>query len=45
VGEFGEDLRESMPGVCIDSEFVVAAAEVLDEGMPGTDDANRTESF
>ena len=44
-GEFGEGCRESMPGVDIDAEFVVAAADVLDEGVPGTDDPGRAEPF
>jgi hypothetical protein len=36
-GEFGEGSREPMTWVDILAEFVVAAAEVLDERMPGTD--------
>jgi hypothetical protein len=26
-----------MPGIGVDAEFVVAAAEILDEGMAGAD--------
>jgi hypothetical protein len=36
-GEFSEGRGESMPWFDIDTEFVVAAAEVLDEGVPGAD--------
>ena len=35
-GKFGEDLWEPMLRIDIDFEFVVAAAEVLHEGMPCT---------
>jgi hypothetical protein len=34
-----------MPWLGIYSEFVVAAAELLDEGVPCVDDADRAESF
>jgi hypothetical protein len=34
-----------MPSVDIPAEFVVAAAEVLDEGVPGTDHSCRAGSF
>jgi hypothetical protein len=45
VGEFGEGCREPIPRVNIDSEFVVAAAEVLDECVPGTDHPRRAKPF
>lgn len=35
--EFGEDRWEPMPSVGFHAEFVVAATEVLNEGVPGTD--------
>ena len=41
MGEFGEDRWELMSWVDIDAEFVVAAAEVLDERVPGTDHSGR----
>ena len=34
-----------MPRSGIHTEFVVAAAEVLDERVPGTDDSGRVEPF
>lgn len=37
AGEFGEGRREPMRLVSIHAEFVVAAAKVLDERVPGTD--------
>ena len=37
VGEFGEDCCESMPWVGVHAEFVVAASEVLEERVSGTD--------
>jgi hypothetical protein len=40
VGEFGEDRGDPMPRVDIDTKFVVSAAEVLDERVPGTDDVH-----
>jgi sigma-70-like protein len=36
-GEFGEGRRESMPWINIKAEFVVATAEVLNEGVSGAD--------
>jgi hypothetical protein len=36
-GEFGESGGEPMPWVDIQTEFVVAAAEILGECVPGTD--------
>ena len=44
-GEFGEDRTEPMAQVDIDTEFIVAAAEVLDERVPGTDHPCRAEPF
>ncbi len=38
VGEFGEGCGDPMPGVDIATEFVVSAADVLDECVSGTDD-------
>ena len=43
AGEFGEDRCEPMPSVNIDAEFVVAAADVLDERVPGTDHLSAAE--
>jgi hypothetical protein len=37
VGKFGEGRGDPMHRVDIDTEFVVSAAEVLDECVPGTD--------
>jgi hypothetical protein len=37
AGEFGKDRCEPRPSVDIYAEFVVAATEVLDERVPGTD--------
>lgn len=37
-GEFGEGLRDPMPRIDIKVEFVVAAVEVLDEGVSRADD-------
>ena len=34
MGEFVEGGRDPQRGVCVESEFVMAAAEVLDEGVP-----------
>lgn len=36
-GKFGEGCWEPMSGVDVKAEFVVAAAEVLHEGVPGAD--------
>ena len=36
--EFGEDRFELAAGFGVESEFVVAAAQVLDELVPATDD-------
>ena len=36
-GEFGEDHREPAAGLGIEAEFVVSAAQVLDERMSATD--------
>jgi hypothetical protein len=36
-GEFSEDRWEPMLWIDIQAEFIVAAAEVLDECVPGTD--------
>ena len=44
-GEFGERRREPVPWVDLDAEFVVAVADVLDEGMSGADHAGRGEVF
>jgi hypothetical protein len=45
AGEFGEGRREPMPWVELHAEFVVAAAEVLNECVSGTDHAGRAEPF
>jgi len=44
-GEFGEGSRELVSGVGFQSEFIVAAAEVLHEHAPDTDYADRAKSF
>src|SRR5947209_3168984 len=44
-GEFGEGRREPMLWVEFYAEFVVAAADVLDECVSGTDHAGRAEPF
>ena len=36
-GEFGEDHRKPIPEVDIGIDFVVAASEILDEGVPCAD--------
>jgi hypothetical protein len=36
-GKFGERGGEAMSGIDLDAEFVVAAAQILDEGMTGAD--------
>ena len=36
-GEFGEGLRDPMPRVGIDAEFIVTAVEILDEGVSRAD--------
>ena len=38
-GEFGEGLRDAMPRVDIRAEFVMAAVEILDEGVSCADDS------
>jgi hypothetical protein len=43
--EFGEDHCELRPLVDIQSEFVVAATEVLHKRVPGTDHPCRAEPF
>jgi hypothetical protein len=45
VGEFGERLREAQLCRAFGGEFVVSAAEVLDEGVPGGDSRGRAEAF
>jgi hypothetical protein len=45
VSQFGEDRCEPMPWVEIYAEFVVAASEILDERVSGTDRPCRAESF
>jgi hypothetical protein len=42
-GEFGEGRREPMLWVEFYAEFVVAAADVLDEGVSSADHAGRAE--
>jgi hypothetical protein len=44
-GELGKGRWEPLLWVEFHAEFVVAAAEVLDEGVSGTDHAGRAESF
>jgi hypothetical protein len=45
TGEFGEDCCELMPLGDIHADFVVAAMEVLDERVHGTNHLCRAESF
>ena len=45
TGKFGEGREEPMPWAGIDTEFVMAAAEVLDERGPGTDHPCRAYLF
>ena len=44
-GEFGEGGTEPMSRVEIRAEFVVAAAQILDERVPGADHFGRAELF
>ena len=44
-GELGEGRGEPMSGIDVKAEFVVAAAQVLDECVSGADDADRAEPF
>jgi hypothetical protein len=44
-GEFGEGHCKPMLRVDIRSEFVVAAADVLDEGVSGADHSGRAKLF
>ncbi|OHV41053.1 hypothetical protein BCD49_38980 [Pseudofrankia sp. EUN1h] len=43
--ELGERLREPAMGFGVGGTFVVAAADVLDEGVPGSDDLGAAEAF
>jgi hypothetical protein len=45
VGEFGECRCNPVPGIDVDAEFVVAAAQVLDEAVSGADHPGRAEPF
>jgi hypothetical protein len=36
-GQLREGSRKPVPGIDVGGEFIVAAAQVLDEGMPRTD--------
>jgi hypothetical protein len=40
MGEFGEGSRKPMPRVELNAVFVVAAAEILHERVPGADDSD-----
>src|SRR5947209_7425866 len=44
-GELGEGSREPMPGMNVGGKLVVAAAQVLDEGVPRTDHLYGPEPF
>ena len=44
-GELGEGSREPMPGMNVGGKLVVAAAQVLDEGVPRTDHLCGPEPF
>ncbi len=37
AGKFGERYGDALGGRCVGSEFVVATAEVVHEGVPGDD--------
>jgi hypothetical protein len=43
--QLGEGSREPMPGIDVGGQFVVAATQVLDEGVPRTDHLCRPEPF
>ena len=43
--EFGDDGRDAEIGWDVECEFVVAAAEVLDESVTGGDSRRRAEAF
>ena len=43
--KFGEGCQEPMPWIYIQAEYVVAAAEILDERVASSDHSCRTESF
>ncbi len=45
MGEFGERGRKPQPRVGVDGEFVVAAADVLNQSVPGADRLNRAQPF
>jgi hypothetical protein len=44
-GEFGEDLRDPVPRIDVGAKFVVAAVEVLNEGVSCADHSRGAQSF
>ena len=45
AGEFGEGFRDPMPWSDVKAEFVMAAVQVLDEGVPCADHSGGAKSF
>ena len=45
AGEFGEGFRDPMPWSDVKAEFVMAAVQVLDEGLPCADHSGGAKSF
>jgi len=43
--EFGEGVRDPVPRIDIGAKFVVAAVEVLNEGVPCADHSGRAQLF
>jgi len=44
-GEFGEPVRDPVPRINVGAKFVVAAVEVLHEGVPCADRSRRAQPF
>jgi hypothetical protein len=45
LGEFSKDRREPVSWIGIQADFVVAAAQVLNERMPSANHSGRAEPF
>ena len=43
--EFGEGVRDPVPRIDVGAKFVVAAVEVLNEGVPCADHSGRAQLF
>jgi hypothetical protein len=43
--EFGEGMRDPVPRIDVGAKFVVAAVEVLNEGVPCADHSSRAQLF